>query len=367
MVRFLARWTSPQVPPRGFARAHGPVRPVTLSHVLILADDRHAGPSPVGSLRRRVPRIYGLFCPWGLALRGRTRAHSSGRVDCGRDARSSRTRARWWRPGRRARRRRYLGRGRGGARRTARCSISTTRSYAPTKSAGAALRRPGGRSAWRGASARRLRDHGVLRQDVNEEPPRVRSSADEYGVVASPRSLQQSRGPLARDQRESRRRHEDLHRRDGHLRPGRDSRADARGARPRSRSSPRSVRCISSGWARSRSSKRPNARSPSARATVVLNIDDPRLAAWPASLRAEGKRVITAGSSNPDADIRVSRRVGSLVGRPSRARTSRRSRRSWACSRPTSPARSRPPSLWALTPSVVGANLAAGRVRSPTD
>jgi UDP-N-acetylmuramoyl-tripeptide--D-alanyl-D-alanine ligase len=39
--------------------------------------------------------------------------------------------------------------------------------------------------------------------------------------------------------------------------------------------------------------------------TVVLNIDDSRLAAWPASLRAEGKRVITAGSSNPEAEIRV--------------------------------------------------------------
>jgi UDP-N-acetylmuramoyl-tripeptide--D-alanyl-D-alanine ligase len=39
--------------------------------------------------------------------------------------------------------------------------------------------------------------------------------------------------------------------------------------------------------------------------TVVLNVDDPRLAAWPAPLRAAGKRVITAGSTNPDADIRV--------------------------------------------------------------
>jgi UDP-N-acetylmuramoyl-tripeptide--D-alanyl-D-alanine ligase len=39
--------------------------------------------------------------------------------------------------------------------------------------------------------------------------------------------------------------------------------------------------------------------------TVVLNIDDPRLAAWPVSLRAEGKRVITAGSTNPKAEIRV--------------------------------------------------------------
>ncbi len=39
--------------------------------------------------------------------------------------------------------------------------------------------------------------------------------------------------------------------------------------------------------------------------TVVLNIDDPRLAGWPAPLRAEGKRVITAGSNNPDAEFRL--------------------------------------------------------------
>jgi UDP-N-acetylmuramoyl-tripeptide--D-alanyl-D-alanine ligase len=39
--------------------------------------------------------------------------------------------------------------------------------------------------------------------------------------------------------------------------------------------------------------------------TVVLNIDDPRLVRWPTSLRAEGKRVITAGSLNEGATVRV--------------------------------------------------------------
>ena len=39
--------------------------------------------------------------------------------------------------------------------------------------------------------------------------------------------------------------------------------------------------------------------------TVVLNVDDPRLAVWPESLRAEGKRVITAGSTTSDADVRI--------------------------------------------------------------
>jgi len=39
--------------------------------------------------------------------------------------------------------------------------------------------------------------------------------------------------------------------------------------------------------------------------TVVLNVDDPRLANWPESLRAEGKRVITVGSMNTGADLHV--------------------------------------------------------------
>jgi UDP-N-acetylmuramoyl-tripeptide--D-alanyl-D-alanine ligase len=38
---------------------------------------------------------------------------------------------------------------------------------------------------------------------------------------------------------------------------------------------------------------------------VVLNVDDPLLANWPESLRAEGKRVITAGSQRSDLDVRV--------------------------------------------------------------
>ncbi len=71
LARFLGRWTSPQVgsastPPRRFLR-----RPVTLSHVLF-----------VGLLVGLVLRsdawlvldavLYGLLCPTGLGLRGRT-------------------------------------------------------------------------------------------------------------------------------------------------------------------------------------------------------------------------------------------------------------------------------------------------------
>jgi UDP-N-acetylmuramoyl-tripeptide--D-alanyl-D-alanine ligase len=39
--------------------------------------------------------------------------------------------------------------------------------------------------------------------------------------------------------------------------------------------------------------------------TVVLNVDDARLSAWPTSLRAEGKHVVTAGSQRDDVDVRV--------------------------------------------------------------
>ncbi len=39
--------------------------------------------------------------------------------------------------------------------------------------------------------------------------------------------------------------------------------------------------------------------------TVVLNIDDPRLAQWPERLLAQGKKVRTAASANENADVRV--------------------------------------------------------------
>ncbi len=39
--------------------------------------------------------------------------------------------------------------------------------------------------------------------------------------------------------------------------------------------------------------------------TIVLNADDPRLAGWVERLRARGARVVTAGSSRDDLDVRV--------------------------------------------------------------
>ena len=40
-------------------------------------------------------------------------------------------------------------------------------------------------------------------------------------------------------------------------------------------------------------------------ATIVLNVDDARLAQWPDSLRAAGKRVIAVGSMSAEAEVRV--------------------------------------------------------------
>ncbi len=40
-------------------------------------------------------------------------------------------------------------------------------------------------------------------------------------------------------------------------------------------------------------------------AVVVLNVDDPRLAAWVTSLQAEGKKVLTASSRREEVDVRV--------------------------------------------------------------
>jgi UDP-N-acetylmuramoyl-tripeptide--D-alanyl-D-alanine ligase len=54
--------------------------------------------------------------------------------------------------------------------------------------------------------------------------------------------------------------------------------------------------------------------------TVILNLDDPRLGAWVKELRAAGKRVVTAGSRMVDADVRVAtegpRWIVSVAGDP---------------------------------------------------
>ncbi|HUY17091.1 MAG TPA: Mur ligase family protein [Acidimicrobiales bacterium] len=71
LLRFLARWSSPQLPgAKAHQRAH-PRRPFTLTHALLIA--------MVGAIAFRAfdvlavtAGLYGLFCPYGLALRGQT-------------------------------------------------------------------------------------------------------------------------------------------------------------------------------------------------------------------------------------------------------------------------------------------------------
>lgn len=92
LLRFLGRWSSP---PRASA-AHGGVssrRPITLSHVLIVAIVA-AVVFAQWDLAVAFTALYGLLCPVGLALRGRT-ASESGPADCERSpsARPSRPRS----------------------------------------------------------------------------------------------------------------------------------------------------------------------------------------------------------------------------------------------------------------------------------
>ncbi len=71
LLRFLGRWSSPALPgAKAPQRAH-PRRPITLSHVLLVV-------MAVAIIARGyivlavAVGLYGLFCPWGLSLRGRT-------------------------------------------------------------------------------------------------------------------------------------------------------------------------------------------------------------------------------------------------------------------------------------------------------
>jgi UDP-N-acetylmuramoyl-tripeptide--D-alanyl-D-alanine ligase len=71
LFRFLARWASPQYPGARSAQSAHPRRPVTLSHLLVFA-------MVVAAIFRVqyvlvvLCALYGLFTPWGLSVRGRT-------------------------------------------------------------------------------------------------------------------------------------------------------------------------------------------------------------------------------------------------------------------------------------------------------
>ena len=124
------------------------------------------------------------------------------------------------------------------------------------------------------------------------------------GVVASPRSFNNRAGLSRADQREPGRRYEDLHRGDGHVRPGEIREltswcapeiAVVTAIGPVHLERMRSLDVIEA-------AKREITERAS---TVVLNLDDARLSSWVSDLRAQGKRVVTAGSTMVDADVRV--------------------------------------------------------------
>ena len=71
LVRFLGRWSAPQYPSAKARDRARPLRPITLSHVLVAA--------MIIAIILRVTAVlviagvlYGLFCPRGLSVRGRT-------------------------------------------------------------------------------------------------------------------------------------------------------------------------------------------------------------------------------------------------------------------------------------------------------
>jgi UDP-N-acetylmuramoyl-tripeptide--D-alanyl-D-alanine ligase len=71
LLRFLARWSSPQRPSAKANQGAKPRRPFTLSHLLILAMIACVA-FRLWDLLVVAVAIYGIFCPVGLSLRGRT-------------------------------------------------------------------------------------------------------------------------------------------------------------------------------------------------------------------------------------------------------------------------------------------------------
>lgn len=71
LLRFLARWSSPQRPSAKANQGAKPRRPFTLSHLLIFAMIATVA-FRLWDLLVVVVAVYGVFCPVGLSLRGRT-------------------------------------------------------------------------------------------------------------------------------------------------------------------------------------------------------------------------------------------------------------------------------------------------------
>ncbi|HWD97074.1 MAG TPA: Mur ligase family protein [Acidimicrobiales bacterium] len=294
MMRFLARWTSPNVSSKRVRR------PVTVSHVLVLA--------MIVLLALRLWDLfvvavvtYGLVCPWGLAVRGRTSP-----LDWTRRLRSTAIVA--------------------GVITLAVAGLGALAPHPLLVAAVTVLVVPlvldlttRALRPYEERGAQRYVDQAVQRLDRTH--PRIvaitgsygktstknylRSLlANEYGVVASPRSFN-NRAGLSRAINENL----DEATRIFIAEMGTYGPGEIRELTSWCSPEIAVVTAIGSVHLERMGSLdivEAAKREITERAgTVVLNIDDPRLASWPASLRAEGKRVITAGSTNSDAEIRV--------------------------------------------------------------
>ncbi len=300
LVRFLGRWSAPQVPSAKL-RPHGrPRRPVTLSHVLILAMFVTLAFRQWDLFVVAVV-VYGLFSPWGLALRGRTSA-----LDWTRRLRTTAIVA--------------------GAFSVVVAGLGALAPHPLLAGAAMVLAVPPVLDLTTRAlrpheerGAKRFVDQAVAR--LERIHPRIvaitgsygKTStksylsallADEYGVVASPRSYN-NRAGLSRAINENL----DESTRIFIAEMGTYGRGEIRELTSWCVPEIAVVTAIGPVHLERMGSlevvEAAKREITERAATVVLNVDDARLAKWPSSLRDEGKRVITAGSKNPDADVRV--------------------------------------------------------------
>jgi UDP-N-acetylmuramoyl-tripeptide--D-alanyl-D-alanine ligase len=300
MMRFLARWSSPQLPPAKI-RPHGKARrPFTLSHVLILAMIVTLAVRQWDLLVVAVV-IYGLFCPRGLALRGRT-----SKLDWTRRLRMTAVVAGAFSVV-------VAGLGALSAHPLLAAAVMVL-AVPPVLDLATRVLRP---HEERGAQ--RFVDQAVKR--LERIHPRVvaitgsygKTStknylsallADEYGVVASPRSYN-NRAGLSRAINENLDESTRIFIAEmGTYGPG-EIRALTSWCAPDiavvTAIGPVHLERMGSLDVVEAAKREITERA----TTVVLNVDDSRLAQWPASLRADGNGVISAGSTNRDADVRV--------------------------------------------------------------
>lgn len=299
LARFLGRWSTPQVPSakvrsRGRAR-----RPITLSQLLIVAVIVTLVVRAWDLLAVAVV-LYGIFCPWGLSVRGRT-----SKLEWTRRLRVTATVAAVFS-----------------------VIVAAAAAFAPHPLVGAcamvlavppvldlatrALR------PYEERGARRFVDQAVKRlESVRPRIVAITGSygktstknylsallSGEYGVVASPRSFN-NRAGLSRAINENLSEGSRIFIAEmGTYGPG-EIRALTSWCTPEiavvTAIGPVHLERMGSLDVIEGAKREITERA----STVVVNVDDPRLAKWPESLRAQGKRVLTAGSTN-DADARV--------------------------------------------------------------